>query len=187
MDEPTAPPDEGIVYRAALPLAWKRVSTLPSAEIEAQINEANNTLLAMFGVLDERVAEFKGTEPEVIQAIGRLDTKINLVLDLVGELLRRQLSFPKAAPCILSEQGLTWVAHAEQAPEVGELVRVDVYLKTSYPRPLRCWVEVVSRAPEGHGVKIAAHFRAMAEDVRDGLSKLIFRHHRRLIASQRIG
>lgn len=187
MEEPTTSPDEGIVYRAALPLAWKRVSAMPSAEIEAQVNEANNSLLAMFGVLDERAAEVKGTEPEVIQAIGRLDTKINLVLDLVGELLRRQLSFPKAVPCILSEQGLSWVAHAEQAPQVGDLVRMDVYLKTSYPRPLRCWAEVITSVPEGQGVKIAAHFRAMAEDVRDGLSKLIFRHHRRLIASQRMG
>lgn len=185
MDESNAPLDEGIVYRATLPLAWKPVPAMPSAEAQAQINETNVALLAMFGVLDEHPAEFKGGEPEVVQAIARLDIKIGLVLELVGELLRHQLALPKAFPVALSEQGLSWIVEPTTAPARGDLVRMDIYLKTGYPRPLRCWGEVISVEHSGRGVKIAARFRGMAEDMRDGLSKLIFRHHRRLIASQR--
>ncbi|AOU98476.1 hypothetical protein BI364_11390 [Acidihalobacter yilgarnensis] len=185
MDEPTGPLDEGIVYRATLPLAWEPVAAMPAPEIQSQINETNVALLAMFSVLDEHPVESKGGEPEVIQALARLDTKVSLVLELVGELLRHQLALPKAFPVALSEHGLSWIVEAPSAPAMGDLVRMDIYLKTSYPRPLRCWGEVVSLDPSGRGVKIAARFRGMAEDMRDGLSKLIFRHHRRLIASQR--
>lgn len=175
-----------ILFHGDLPLAWRVAVEEPTEGELAGLNEDNATLLRLFAVLDEYAAESVDGNPELMQAIARLDAKISLVLELVGDVLRRQLQLPPPRQIALSELGVHWTEPptAEAASAAGRPVHLDLYLKPSFPRPLRFFAHMTV-VHEDAGERFVAQFRGVGEDVRDGLAKLIFRHHRRLVASRR--
>jgi hypothetical protein len=116
-----------------------------------------------------------------------MDAKLSLVLDLVGEVLTRQLQLPRPHQIALSELGVHWIEPKPEAlpTRAGQNAYVDLYLKPAFPRPLRFFAQLAVSGRTEKGVRFVAQFRGMGEDVQDGLAKLIFRQHRRMIASQR--
>lgn len=175
-----------IVFHGDLPVGWSPVENDPPEADLVGLSESNATLLRLFTILDEYASEPVDGNQDMQQAFARLDAKLSLVLELVGEVLARQLELPPPSQLALSELGVQWIESSPKTlPAPGQRAYVDLYLKPDFPRPLRFFTQLAVNGRTERGVRFVARFRGLSEEVRDGLAKLIFRHHRRMIASRR--
>jgi len=166
----------GLLLEDRLPLHW-RVAVTPDAAPQLQLS--NEETLRVILSLDEHHVEASDENPEFAHEVQRLESKINLILELVSQLLARQLQLPEALPVRLSAHEIEW--ETATAPAVGSSVLIETYVCPSYPRPLFLPATVIGSS----GGRVRAEFDDLGEPVQDLLEKLIFRHHRRLIAASR--
>jgi Atypical PilZ domain, cyclic di-GMP receptor len=166
----------GLVLEDRMPLRWS-VSETPGGAPHQQ--QANEETLRVILSLDEHHVEASDENPEFAHEVERLETKINLILELVSQVLARHLQLPEARPVRLSAHEIEW--ETATAPAVGSPVVIEAYVCPRYPRPLFLPATVQGVA--------AGRARAVLDDlgepVQELLEKLIFRHHRRQIAATR--
>lgn len=173
-------PHRGLVYEGHLPLAWKPLSALPADSELATLEHANSEILHIIFALESHVGELSEDAEGKSPDLARLDFKVNLLLDLVGQLLSKQLIIPESRELTLMADGLCW--QEADAPPLDSLLRIELYLNLRYPRPLvlhgRVW-EIQDR-------RVAVAFCEQSEAVREGLERFIFVHHRRAVAQNRL-
>jgi hypothetical protein len=167
-----------LVLEESLPLRWRVVETPATAARTLLANEETLRVILSF---DEHHVEASDENPEFVQDLQRLETKINLILELVSQVLARQLQLPEALPVRLSAHEIEW--ETSSAPAVGSSVLLELYVCTRYPRPLFLTATVQGFA----NGRVRAVFDDLGESVQDLLERLIFRHHRRQIAATRRG
>ena len=166
----------GLVLEDRLPLRWRVVETpgvVPSLQL------SNEETLRVILSLDEHHVEASDENPEFAHEIQRLETKINLILELVSQVLARQLQLPEALPVRLSAHEIEW--ETATLPAMGSPVLIEIYVCPRYPRPLMLPATVQGFA----GRQARAVFDDLGEPAQELLEKLIFRHHRRQIAATR--
>ena len=168
----------GLVLEDRLPLRW-RVAEAPSVAPPLQLS--NEETLRVILSLDEHHVEASDENPEFAHEVQRLETKINLILELVSQVLARQLQLPESLPVRLSAQEIEW--ETATAPAVGSAVLIEAYVCPRYPRPLF----LPATVKDSSSGRVRAVFDELGAPVQDLLEKLIFRHHRRLIAAARRG
>jgi hypothetical protein len=172
---------DGLVYEDLIPVAWTP-GILPQGLQLARLNVDNQQLLGAEASLDEvRVHEaLKDESPALLNELQRLEYKINILLRMTSELSLRDSGLPPADRVRLGPRGLEWFG--DRVPEVGANGIAAVYVNPGLPQPVRLPASVVSdRTVDGvRGVQLA--FAGVSDGVCDLLEKLIFRHHRRLIA-----
>lgn len=173
---------EELAFQDVLPLSWKPMATAIDRELTASFDERNLRLLQAWEAMDQHVpAPEKVEDAPYAAEILRLDLKLNLILDLVGQLLVANHPRPNPAPLRFNALGAMWRGTGT-LPEAGEQGVLEIYLKDSLSEPLRMAGRVTSVTPEG-GIKVK--FLPMGEAVSDILEKLAFRRHRRQIAGAR--
>ncbi len=163
-------------FEGHVPLAWHPP---PAGHEEGTVLQANADVLRIITALDEHAVASHIDEGERGQELMRLEAKLDLILDLLGQVLQRDTVMPACTAVRLSASGIEWAGTA--LPKVGEQVDIEVFLDERYPRPLRLSAEVTGVA------RGQCHARLAIDDgeVRDALEKFIFRHHRRSIAQRR--
>lgn len=174
---------QGLVYQGSVALRWREAEGVADAEEEARLAESNEHTLRVLLTLDGPTPEAGDESAELNQNLARLEFKLNLTLDMVGELLSYYHDTPAPVSVRLGAQGLAWKAgRALPAQQQGY---VEIYLNTRYPRPviLAVRVQEVKKLPDGF--EISALFGNIGAAVRELLQKIIFRHHRRSIALAR--
>ncbi len=177
---------EGIVYEDNLPLGWRVIDEFPGTEQLEHINHSNESFLKSFASLDEYPIlrhELDDDHSDYAQELVRLDLKINLLLELVGHVLSRQLELPKPVYLRMSSQGLEWFD--ARLPPAGSRVLLELYLHSRYPRPLELLGSIAVGPGMDKSPSAKIRFYGLSESVTESLEKLIFRHHRRKIASTR--
>jgi hypothetical protein len=173
---------EELAFQDVLPLLWRPMATAIDRELTASFDERNLRLLQAWEAMDQHVLPPEKVEDAPYAAeILRLDLKLNLLLDLVGQLLVANHPRPHPVPVRFNALGAMWRGTGT-LPEAGEQGIVEIYLKDSLSEPLRMAGRVTSVTPEG-GIKVK--FLPMGEGVSDILEKLAFRRHRRQIAGAR--
>lgn len=176
--------ESGLVYEDLMPLAWEQLPADPDpAEIPA-IHQSNELLLRCLNAFDE--SRFEAIDEDhgpLAHDIARLDFKLNLLLDMVGQLLRAQRPAPAAVPVRISASGLQW--RAQRAPDNGSPVRVELFLNRLIPSPIVLHGRVAAVAADGDDRRIEVRFGQISEPMRNWLEKLIFRQHRRQVAHAR--
>ncbi len=181
---PTSLLGDGLIFEELLPLAWLP-GEIPQGPQLARLNADNQQLLGAESSLDEvRVSEaLKEESPALQHELQRLEYKLNILLRLTAEIAMRSATLPPARKARLGARGLEWFGAA--APAVGEAGLIHIYINPALPQPLKIPCAVASERTEG-GERVAQlRFRDMSEGVVDLLEKLIFRHHRRLVAGAR--
>jgi hypothetical protein len=165
-----------------LAVGWRPLAKpLALAEV-ASLTERNVRSLQVCAMLEEQGALEKSEEKAVHSAdMMRLEAKLNLVLDLMGQLLAAQRPRPAAAPVRFNALGATW--HTKTPPRVGDQGLLDIYLRDSLPQPLSLIANVTSVSADGQ-VKVS--FTPPGEATADLLEKLAFRRHRRQVAGARL-
>ncbi|MBK8162484.1 MAG: PilZ domain-containing protein [Gammaproteobacteria bacterium] len=175
---------EGLVYEDTVPLCWRELGNDISTPELLRTHQSNERVLRYFAALDEYRGEAADEEHgHVAHELTRLEFKTNLLLDMVARLLVEHVSMPAAVPVKMSGAGIQW--YSQVAPAVGGLLSVDIYLNQRYPSPITLYGEVSRVLPVEGGFQVDLSYRDMSDTLRSWLEKLIFRHHRRLVAHSR--
>jgi hypothetical protein len=180
-DTPSDALGRGLHYDDHLPLRWRPASV--AEQTSSHIAEANAEFLRVMTAFEEHGPERSDERPELAHEILRIESKLNLLLDLMGRLLAQQLKLPAPVPVSLSAERLAWTS--AKAPSVGDTLLVELYLRPEYPSPLTLPVKVLSVIPEKGGRRTTAEIVNLDDKVREWWEKTIFRHHRRQIAQAR--
>lgn len=177
---------EGILYEDVLPCGWQVLSAPPSAGESAHWSAANENVLRLVSALEEFTPDVTDDHGSQSHDLARLEFKLNLVLELVGQLVRGQQALPGARALKLNAHSMLWETYAtDSAPAVGQHLLIALYLNDNLPRPLQLHGIVREFISAPSGGRVHVEFHELTESVQDLLEKMIFRHHRRSIAQHR--
>jgi hypothetical protein len=172
---------DGLIFEEALPILWT-AGALPEGLALARLNSDNHQLLGAESSLDEiRVHEaLKDESPALVHELQRLEYKVNILLRLTAELALRSSGLPEAQRVRLTPRALEWFG--DGTPAVGDSGVLAVYINSALPQPVKIPCVVAGERLENNVRVAQMRFNGLSEAVVEQLEKLIFRHHRRLIA-----
>lgn len=170
-----------LAYEDLLPVAFKPLAKPLDLPAVTALTDRNLRILQVCAVLEEHGAVDKKDESSPHAAdIMRLEVKVNLLLDLVGQLMAAQLPRPAPALIRFNAQGALWKSGEALRP--GQQGLLEIWLRDSLPRPLTLPANITQVAADGH---VKATFVPPGDATADLLEKLAFRRHRRQVAGVR--
>jgi hypothetical protein len=172
-----------LAYEDVLPFAWRPLPHEPSPEVMASLAERNLRVLQFCAALEEHgpVREkVDETAPHAADLL-RIELKVNLLLDLVGQILAASQQRPAALPVRFNARGIVWKATAP-LPAAGTHGIAEIYLRDTLAEPLRLPGRIEGVIAQDY---VEAHFIPPPEPIADLIEKLAFRRHRRRIAGSR--
>jgi hypothetical protein len=170
-----------LAYEELLPVLWRPLGEPVGDMAAQQLAEGNLRVLQACDALEEHGKTEKPDDESPHSAdIMRLDFKLNLLLDLVGQLLAASQPRARQLPIRFNAMGATWPAVEPLA--AGAHGILEITLKDLIVQPLHLPAEIVGVTPGG---ETRARFLALGETVADHIEKLVFRRHRRKIAGSR--
>ncbi len=175
---------EELAYEDILPLRWRAASGQVSEVFRRSCDEGNLKILQAAAAIEEHVQPEKSKADDHSQYhadIVRMDMKINLLLDMVGQLLAAQQPRPDAMSIRFNKLGAVW-QHKGTPPTLQAAGLLEIYLRECVAEPLRLIGQVVSIGQDG---RVKIKFDPMGQVVSDLIEKLAFRRHRRQVAGAR--
>jgi hypothetical protein len=170
-----------LAYQDLLPVAFRPLARPLELPAITALTDRNVRMLQVCAVLEEQGAVEKKDDSSPHAAdLSRLEVKVNLLLDLVGQLLATQLPRPAPTQVRFNAVGALW--KSASPPRVGEQGLLEIWLRDSLPQPLAMIANVTQVAVDGH---VKASFVPPGEATADLLEKLAFRRHRRQVAGVR--
>ncbi len=180
---PLIPGATGLVCEDVMPLRCTQLTHAPTEMEYFQCQEANEDILRTIALLDEHFSEAGDEHDQTAQGMQRIDFKLNLVLDLVGQVLAHHLTLPESISVSFNTEAIQW--EGSSAPDVSAGVKIELYVSRKYPRPIVLYGKVQAVQPMPGGFRVGVALEGLSEIVSDGLGKLIFRQHRRHVAHAR--
>jgi atypical PilZ domain-containing cyclic di-GMP receptor len=176
---------DGLIFEEALPVVWT-AGPLAEELTLARLNADNHQLLGAESSLDEvRVHEaLKDESPALVHELQRLEYKVNILLRLTAEIALRNSGLPPAQRVRLTSRALEWFG--EQTPAVGATGLLAVYINSALPQPMRIPCIVAGERFQDNVRGVQMRFSGLSDAVVEQIDKLIFRHHRRLVAGARL-
>lgn len=167
----------GLYCDLHVPLEWE---PLTASDSPVGVDLVNQNRLKIILGLDEVIHE-ADENPELGQELQRLDFKVNIILELVGQLVSHNLTLPPSSSIKLGPDTVQWVTR-EPAPSQGQTLEIRLYLDQRFPFPLSLRGQVAGLAQTPAGSQVQLVLDPMSEQTQDLLEKFIFRCHRRHIA-----
>lgn len=170
-----------LAYQDLLPVAWRSLPRPLELPAIASLTDRNLRVLQVCATLEEQGAVEKkdDTAPHSVD-IARLEVKMNLLLELMGQLLAA--AQPRPAPVLIRFNALGAVWNSSAPPRPGEQGLLDIWLRESLPQPLTLIANVTRVAPDG---QVKATITPPGEATADLIEKLAFQRHRRQVAGVR--
>jgi hypothetical protein len=156
-----------------LPFAWRRLDDTSRSNLPRAF-EINRTLLAALALLDQPLAVHEGHDRA---GLDRLETKLDLALNLLGLMLSAQRPAPLSQFLRLSQHDISWLDEA--GPEPGSEVLVLLHASTRLPLHLTLPARVAALNTEAEGIRVHASFEQLSKELRESLAQWVFREHRR--------
>jgi len=173
---------EELAYEDVLPLLWRPHSAPLDPAVVASYSERNLHVLLACAAIEEHGQQEKNDDvSQVASELLRLDLKVNLLLDLLGQLVVASNPRPPAVPVRFNALGATWKAPGSSLA-AGEEGILEIFLRDSLPQPLRLLGRITANDQEG---RVRARFIPPSETIADLIEKLAFRRHRRQVAGAR--
>ena len=170
---------EELAYEDVIPVAWRPLPEPFDTSTVGSYQDRNLRVLQAMAALEEHGQTEKADETSPHHAdIMRLDFKMNLLLDMMGQLLTASRPRPRPSAIRFNALGAVWQGHAPH-PEMGNQGVLEVYLRDCIADPLRLVGRIASVGPDG---RVKARFIPPGESISDLLEKLAFRKHRRQVA-----
>lgn len=171
-----------LAYQDMLPVGWKPLAKAPDLATVTALADSNVRILQVCAAIEEQGAVEKKDDKSPHSAdIMRLEVKMNLLLDLMGQLLAAAQPRPAATVIRFNALGAVWQGVAPP-PRVGEQGLLEIYLRDSLPRPLTLVASITQASADG---RVRAAFSPPGEATSDLIEKLAFRRHRRQVAGVR--
>jgi hypothetical protein len=171
-----------LAYEDLLPVAFKSLARPLDAAAAAAMADRNVRVLQVCATIEEQGALERNKDEASSGStdLMRLEVKVNLLLDLMGQLLAAAKPRPPATVIRFNALGGVWKSTAP--PRVGEQGLLDIYLRDSLPQPLTMIANITHVSPDG---QVRATFSPPGEAAADLIEKLAFRRHRRQVAGVR--
>jgi len=167
---------DGLIFEDVLPVLWTP-GPLAEGLTLARLNADNHQLLGAEASLDEvRVHEaLKDESPALVHELQRLEYKVNILLRLTAELAMRSSGLPPAQRVRLTSR-----AH-------GKGLGTEPFQGArSQPHAVKIPCSVVGELSQDNLHVAQMRFHGLTDAVIEQLDKLIFRHHRRLVAGAKL-
>jgi hypothetical protein len=148
----------------------------------AAMRERNLSVLGTLAVFNERRSEGADEENPLTQDIQRLDSKLNVLMAMLEQLLRRDGELPPRVKVSFNAIGALLPTAIWPAGQTRALVRLHFDGCLALPLEL-----AAQRVQERDADHIFAVFESMDEATCDAIERLVFRHHRRKVAERRLG
>jgi hypothetical protein len=173
---------EELAYEDVSPVAWRRLPEPYDPTLVGSFADRNLRVLQAMTALEEhgQVEKVDENSPYVADML-RLELKVNLLLDMMGQLLTASQPRPKPAAVRFNALGGVWQA-SPPFPDLGSQGVLEVYLRECIADPLRLVGRIASVGPDG---RVKVRFIPPGEHISDLLEKLAFRKHRRQVAGAR--
>ncbi|GFZ86279.1 PilZ domain-containing protein [Dyella caseinilytica] len=153
----------------------------PTPDALARFNERNLHVLRTLASLDERRQENSSDDDNpVMLELQRMDSKINVLLDIVDRLLMPTALLPERYPVRFNAVG---VAAPESLLPSSDFLLVRLHFDTCRALPLELPSRLGRRLNDGTAF---VYFCELSELVEDGLERFVFCHHRRKVAEARL-
>jgi hypothetical protein len=173
---------EELAYEDMLPLTWRLAGAPVSDLVKRSFADRNLKLLQACAALEEHGQAEKADERAPYHAdIVRLDMKMNLLLDLVGQIFAASHPRPEAMPVRFNALGAVW-QHKGTPPNEGVYGVLELHLRECLVEPLRLSGRVASVSADS---RVKIKFDNPGDAVADLIEKLAFRRHRRQVAGAR--
>jgi len=170
-----------LAYEDVLPVGWRPLAKPLDLTAVTVLTERNVRTLQVCATIEEQGPVEKAEDKSLHSAdLLRLETKMNLVLELMGQLLAAQQPRPRVSPVKFNALGAVW--RSQTPPKQGEQGLLDIYLRECLAQPLTLIASVTQVSSDGQ-VKVA--FTPPGEATADLIEKLAFRRHRRHVAGVR--
>lgn len=173
---------EELAFQDVLPVLWRAAPGQLDSDAAASLAERNLQVLQAWDAMEEHGPVEKPDENSPYAAdLMRLERKMNLLLDLVGQILAANRPRPAPVYVRFNALGAVWRG-TPPLPEAGAQGTLEVHLHDCIAQPLRLPGRVTSVTPDGN---VKARFSPLGEAVADLIEKMAFRRHRRQIAGTR--
>ena len=184
-DNDQNPIDRGLVYECRVPLRWCAQAAELTEGDARQVDDDNDKVLRYLSLLDDSHVESAEEERGLATSeLKRIEFKVNLLLDLVGQLLARHADMPPKLLVRVGARSLQWLTTTP--PTNGENGRLELFLNPKFPTPLVLHGRVVAlNSADDAGCFVSFVYEGISPPVEALLEKLIFRQHRRSIAQSR--
>jgi hypothetical protein len=146
----------------------------------AAMRDRNLSVLGTLAVFNERRAEAVDEDSPASQEIQRLDSKLNVLMAMMDQLLQRNAELPPRAPVSFNAVGALLPASVWPSAQEHGLVRLHFDGCLALPLEL-----TARRVQERDADHIFVAFESMDEATCDAIERLVFRHHRRKVAERR--
>ncbi len=174
--------DEELAYIDVVPLRWTALAMPADPDLAIAQAEHNLRLLQALAALEDRAPAEKTDENSPHSAdLMRLEFKVNLLLDLVGQILAKAQPGPPAIPMRFNAHGAIWRA-PDRELRAGENGQLEIWLRAALVEPLRIFGRVAS---VGVDRRVKVEFARVGKPVGDLIEKLAFQRHRRQVAGTR--
>ncbi|MFT6050629.1 MAG: hypothetical protein ACI9B9_000267 [Halioglobus sp.] len=183
MKDNTEAPPAGLDFTDNISITWKKIDYRPSEAHLVLVNESNESFLRAVSAMGEVAMDNPDDDVGISQEVLRLDLKVNLLLDLVSQLIYKQLEIPAVSRVTVSSREIDW--QSDKVPQPGQVIFVEAYIQHGTPKPICFYGEVVSSQLEYRSNAARVRYLGLADSVQSWLDKLIFRHHRRAVAYEK--
>lgn len=174
-----------LAFAGCLPLAWRELPALPNPDELQNQEKTNLHILHILFALEIHAGDYSDDPYSASSGseLKRLDFKVSLLLEMVGQLFARQQAIPPERALTLTAGELRWRADAAPAADVP--LQLELYCNLSYPRPLVLYAHAHEIIPVENTYQINATLQQPGEPLQEALERYIFLQHRRAIANQK--
>lgn len=170
-----------LAYEDVLPVAFKPLPKPLDAAAATALADRNVRLLQVCAAIEEQGAVERKDEASPHSAdLLRMEVKLNLLLDLMGQLLAAQTPRPRSTLIRFNAHTAQW--KSPEPVRMGAHGLLDIWLRDSLPQSLTLIVTVTQLLNEG---LVKATVTPPGEVAADLIEKLAFRRHRRHVAGVR--
>lgn len=145
------------------------------------MRERNLSVLNTLAVFTERRVEALDEEGPVSQDLLRLDSKLNVLMAMLDQLLRKETELPPRQPVSFNAMGALLPRSLWPAGQRDGLLRL--HFDGCLALPLELPARFVQERDMDH---VFVAFESIDEATCDALERLVFRHHRRKVAGRRL-
>ncbi|WP_199096895.1 PilZ domain-containing protein [Dyella sp. ASV21] len=173
--------NDHVMYEDALHVACV-AQPQPLADLELlALRERNLSVLSTLATFAERRSEPTDEDNPAAIELQRLDSKLNVLMAMLDQLLRRNVELPPRHSVCFNAVGA--VLPRVIWPEGSDFAVVHLHIDGCLALPLELPARLLQERDKDH---VFVAFETMDEVTRDALERLVFRHHRRKVAGRRL-
>lgn len=170
-----------LTIESVLPVRWHHIDATDAAALARRFDVRNERLLRVLQVVETSGAADHGDDAGVGGELHRIEAKLDMMIELLGELIVRDQPAPASVPARFNAESLELLLDSAP-PVVGDDVVVEIVINPRLPRALQFVTRTDASTPEPHGIRVTLRLTDISPQVREQLERQVFLLHRRSLS-----